>query len=391
MLEQIITLKRIDGMVAELKDAFMEIQQPRPPFVLEHFVIGQHDTEPQQYAQCVVELQIKYDNIRRAQLNRQKLELEIAELESRAEEADTDNQAERYRIDAKLKGIDVEEQDRAFVGALREFECLYGMWKSFGKTYTRQELNEAQPEYWTKRLSRQAQQDLLATGRVGQGNQEALKQIGRAPFPQLDHIREVEQKFLEVGDTKVFICVPSREKAESLTPIEGLEIPSGVQYKLFNVWGRNTPSAAWNDGAMAFLKDDAALLFAIEDDTFPPPDALVKLLGLLREQEGKAIVGGWYVKKQESREGVPIELWQGKRRAMPSDEMVREAYAIPMGCTLIPQSFFLETEFPWFAETDHVSCDSFFSQKARDVGYKLLVDTSIKCRHLDFATGVYYE
>jgi len=61
-----IAINDFDGMVAELEGAFREIQQPRSPFVLQHFVLGAHDTEPRQYAQCVLELQIKYDAIRRA-------------------------------------------------------------------------------------------------------------------------------------------------------------------------------------------------------------------------------------------------------------------------------------------------------------------------------------
>ena len=129
----------------------MEIQQARPDYALEHFVVGQHDTEPQQYAQCVLELQVKYDNIRRALLAKKKIDIEIRQLETKGDELSL--------IDAEMKRIDLEEQDRAMLGAWREFQALYRIWKSFEHKYTREELNNAQEEYWIKRLTRQANQE----------------------------------------------------------------------------------------------------------------------------------------------------------------------------------------------------------------------------------------
>jgi len=50
----------------------------------------------------------------------------------------------------------------------------------------------------------------------------------------------------------------------------------------------------------------------------------------------------------------------------------------------------LATEYPWFVTTTHLSQDSFFSQKAREAGWKLLCDTGIRCRHVDRDTGRSY-
>lgn len=374
--------EQVNDLVAELKDAFLEIQQARPDYSLEHFVVGQHDTEPQQYAQCVLELQIKYDNIRRALLGKKKINIEIRDLEAKGDEVSL--------IDAEVKKIDLEEQERAMLGAWREFQALYRIWRGFPKQYTRQELNDAQEEYWIKRLTRQANQDLLACGRVQQGNQEALRQIGRATVPELDHIRDVEKKYLEVGDVKCLLAVPTREKAERLPCIEKLEVPSGVQVKYYNVYGRSVHDA-YNDAAMTTVKDHADFMLTVEDDTFPPPDAFIRLIKLFRERGPKVIVGGWYPKKQVAREGAPIVLVGGKRQALEADGEVHEVYTIPMGCTLFPAEVFLKTEFPWFATTEHCTQDSFFSQKMREAGFTLLVDTSIRCQHVDAETGQIYE
>lgn len=378
--------ERIDmaiDAIKEMQNAFLEIQQPRTAYVLDKFVVGQHDTDETRYSQCVLELQVKYDNIRRAKLNKKKILIKIEGLEKKGGEIDL--------IDADLMRIDLEEQDRAMLGALREFEALYKIWQSFPKKYTRQELDGNQPEYWHLRLQRQANQDLQATGRIGVGNHEALRQIGKTTAPELEHVKEVEKKYLEIGDAKVLIVVATREKAPQLEVLEKLEIPSGVQVKLHNVYGVSVHEA-YNIAVKTAKEDKADFMLTVEDDTFPPADGFVKMMKLfLKNRDKKIIIGGWYPKKTESKEGTPIVVVEGKRQALIPDGEIHEVYTIPMGFTLFPTKVFLDTEEPYFVTTQHLTQDSFFSQKARDAGYKLLVDTSIRCKHVDVETGRVFE
>jgi len=372
--------------IEELEQSFLEIQQPRTSYVIEKFVVGQHDTIEMQFSQCVLEIQIKVANLKRAKLGKRKIEIQIKELEDKGTEID--------QIDADLKRIDLQEQDFAVLGALRELETLYKIYQSFPKKYTREEIDNAQENYWKLRLERQAQQDLQATGRIGVGNSEALRQINLTGTPKLDHIREVEKKYLEVGDVKVLIVVPTREKAENLPVLEKLSIPSGVQIKYLNVFGRSTADA-YNDAIQTALEDNAHFLLTVEDDTFPPDDGFFKLLQRYREiGDPKVVLGGYYVKKQENREGVHIQIVGGKRQSLTlcnKDVGVYEVYTIAQGFTLFPMECFLQTEYPWTVTTAHLTQDSFLSQKLRDKGFKLLVDGDIKCRHLDVTSGKYYE
>jgi hypothetical protein len=372
--------------IEELEQSFLEIQQPRTSYVIEKFVVGQHDTIEMQFSQCVLEIQIKVANLKRAKLGKRKIEIQIKELEDKGTEID--------QIDADLKRIDLQEQDLAVLGALRELEALYKIYQSFPKKYTRKEIDDAQENYWKLRLERQAQQDLQATGRIGVGNSEALRQINLTGTPKLDHIREVEKKYLEVGDVKVLIVVPTREKAETLPVLEKLAIPSGVQIKYLNVFGRSTADA-YNDAIQTALEDNAHFLLTVEDDTFPPDDGFFKLLQRYREiGDPKVVLGGYYVKKQENMEGVHIQIVGGKRQSLTlcnKDVGVYEVYTIAQGFTLFPVECFLQTEYPWTVTTAHLTQDSFLSQKLRDKGFKLLVDGNVRCRHLDVTSGKYYE
>lgn len=366
----------------KLFQAFDVIQQPRTDFELKHFVINQHDTEPQRYAQCVIELHLKYDAIRRALLEKKKAEMEILELKKKKMDAVSE-------VEIEIKKLDSENLDYAILGALREFQYLLGLWHSFDKQYTREELNVAQEEYWDKRLTRQANLDLLATGRISQSNADAFRMIGKSPTLELDHVREVEKRYLEIGDTKALIAVPTEKKAEKGLPnVEGITIPSGMQVKYFNVWGRKVADA-YNEAVRECLKDGADFLFTVEDDTFPPSDALIRLLEHIRS--GREIIGAWYPKRNGSKEGTPIVVKDGRRQPLDVDGLLHEVYTIPMGCTLFNTNIFLKVTQPWFFSTDHLTQDSFFSQKARDVGIKLWCDTSIRCQHIDRNTGEVYE
>lgn len=376
---------RIDNIIRLIKDmekAFDEIQQPRSEYVLQNFVVGQHDTLETQYSQCVLEMMVKYDNIRRAKLNKRKLTIKINEYEAKNTELD--------QIEADLLKIDLEEQDRAMLGALREFESLYKIWQSFPKKYTREDLDENQPIYWSKRLQRQAYQDMQATGRIGVGNHEALRQAGFVSVPDNSLASNVEKKYLENGDAKCLLVVATKDKVEKLPNIEKLELPVGLQVKITNVHGMNV-DGAYNHAVKIALEDNADFILTVEDDTYPPEDGFVKLLRVYNENKQNCIVGGWYPRKGKSRQGTAIIIKDGKRTDLQPDGNIHDVYTIPMGFTLFPVSLFKELDKPFFMTTDNLTQDSFISQKARDKNYKLLVDTSIMCKHLDKDSNIMYE
>lgn len=154
----------------ELQAAFREIQQARSDYQLANFVVFEKDTEAAAYAQCVLELQIKYNAIRRGKLHRQKLEIEAEQLREKGDAVSL--------IEAQLKAIDIEECELATLGAQREFDTLHAIWKAFPRHYTHAEMQAAQVDYWHARLIRQAVQDIQATGAVGVGNQDALRMAG---------------------------------------------------------------------------------------------------------------------------------------------------------------------------------------------------------------------
>lgn len=404
----------------ELLEDFDAIQMARTPEVLKRFVVGAQamDHPAQGWAQCVLELQIKYDDIRRAKINAQLIQLEIDELEA--------ENSPKSRLEAQLKRIDLEAQDRAMLGAIREFQSLYAIYRGHDKRYTREELDASQVEYWQNRLTRQALQEQQSRQLgIGPGNLEALREIEMSPLAlpaPMDALKqlnasvtdvqrlvrvedrflsntttssvdanEVQRRYLETGKQRVLIVTltANPEQPESVPVLERpYSIPATVERRRHCIHGM-TIDRGYTEAVMCALRDGATHLMCIEDDTFPPLDAIERLLA-----HDKDIVCGWYPKRQPGPlVGVPIVLRDGKRQTLDNPDVegpLVEVYTAPMGCTLIKMDVFSRINTPWFVTTGQLTQDSFFSQQARDAGITLWCDTTIRCEHVDRETGMVY-
>lgn len=157
-------------MFEEINKAIAEVQQPRSRFQLERFVLGQHATEEMQYYQTVLELQDMIYKYKLAQIQVKKSEAKIAKLRKTGDELD------------ELKAQEVElglVQTRfTMIGAKRELEHLVEIWKGFDKKYTREQIEQAQPEYWQARLTNNAKAMLMGGSGVNAAHIEAMEQAG---------------------------------------------------------------------------------------------------------------------------------------------------------------------------------------------------------------------
>ena len=175
-------IERVHDRAKNLRTAFLEIQQPRSNFALEHFVKGLHDLPERQYEQVVEELRRAYNMIKGLLLDKERVTLEQAKLVA---DAKTTNDR-LIEISAEKKSIELDDIEAALYGKLREFDCLYMMWEAMPK-YTRADIEKAEPEYWKMRLTRQSGEERMAHQLgVGRGNLDALWQAGMISAPRMD-------------------------------------------------------------------------------------------------------------------------------------------------------------------------------------------------------------
>ena len=167
----IIKFEDIDNYISsQLLLDIAEIQKPRSLFQLKKFVVGQHDTKEMQYYQTLLEIQNLYYTIRQISLEMKKTEIEISRLRSTGDEID--------EIDAQIKELGIEQTRVIGIGAFRELKDLINIYNSFDKKYTRDEIEVAQPDYWAKRLNRQAILEISGGSSGAAAHLESLRQIG---------------------------------------------------------------------------------------------------------------------------------------------------------------------------------------------------------------------
>jgi hypothetical protein len=173
-----MNLPEIISQHDKLFAAFEAVSQPRSDYQLRKFVVGEHETPERQYLQVVVEMQRKVSALRRAVIERRK------KLNAIDKEVDPDEK--------ELMQIDLDDMNFAITGAMREFDTLYAIYKSL-PTFTAQELQDAEENYWIRRLMRQSQVDLDCFGQVSPGNMDALRQAGI--------VTGFEERFKQISQT----------------------------------------------------------------------------------------------------------------------------------------------------------------------------------------------
>lgn len=174
-------------MFKEIEKAIAEVQQSRSRFQIEKFVLGQHATPEMQYYQTVLELQDSIYKLRLAELDLQIQQLKISELRATGNPID--------ELEAQKLELGMNQTELAIIGAKREVSHLVNIFNSFEIKYTREEIEQAQPEYWTARLTGNARAMLIGGVSVNPAHIEAMQQAGI-----LDgFVAEVEASRKELG------------------------------------------------------------------------------------------------------------------------------------------------------------------------------------------------
>lgn len=142
---------------------------------------------------------------------------------------------------------------------------------------------------------------------------------------------------------------------------------------------------------------DWEYIITLEHDNIMPPDAILKLIKRLEENEWLAAVSGLYWTKGMG--GIP-QIWGDPsdpvlnwRPCEPVEGKLIECNAIGMGCAVWRLPMFRDEKLrrPWFKTLadgqDACTQDIYFSQDAKKYGYRFAVDCDVCVGHLD-ADGI---
>lgn len=169
--------------------------------------------------------------------------------------------------------------------------------------------------------------------------------------------------------------------------------------ELKHCWPVDMPIADARDTSIDIaIQRGCDSVFFVDYDVLVPPDALTRLAA--RELP---IVGGLYYSKSKPPE--PIALVGGRPATGWERGDVIAVDVMGMGCTLLDVEFLKTMGQPWFKTTDEAGMvngeptrtqsteDSYFCERAAELGTKPCVDTGVLCEHKDLKTGekFYYD
>jgi len=186
---------------------------------------------------------------------------------------------------------------------------------------------------------------------------------------------------------KILIAVPCSKyiEPETFKSIYDLDVPEGYETDFKTVTGDQI------DQIRNLISDWAKrydYLFSVDSDIILPKDSLKKMI-----VADKDVISGLYIQRIPNTHTLEIYMngANGSIINMPYDivpkDQLFEIAGCGMGCCLIKSEVFRKMEYPHFyyksaiLHKDTVSEDIYFCKKAKDNGFEVWADSSIKCDH----------
>lgn len=193
---------------------------------------------------------------------------------------------------------------------------------------------------------------------------------------------------------KILVVAPHRDKDDgNVTRFSLMQPPAGISCVLSEPYGY-TVADAQNLAVKEALDKGFEYVFFVEDDIVIPRNALVKLL-----HHDAEVVGGFYYRKYLPLESAGMHYREdgtpGPIENFKIGDIIHDTLVLPMGCTLIKTDVFKRMEFPYFKEytvmdRPTLTSDTYFCEKARQVGVDIITDTGVQCLHIDKQRGIIY-
>ena len=195
---------------------------------------------------------------------------------------------------------------------------------------------------------------------------------------------------LPTATKRILIGIPTAKNIEvdTFKSIYDLEIPAGYTATFQYFYGYNIDQVR-NLIAHWVVNTPFDYLFSVDSDIAFPPDTLAKLLAHDRDA-----VSGLYIQRKPGQHILEVYEDNGQGGAVNIDYArlknrgLVEITGAGFGCILVKRQVFETIGYPQFKyhsaidHADTISEDVFFCRRARECGFKIWADTSIKCRHI---------
>lgn len=170
---------------------------------------------------------------------------------------------------------------------------------------------------------------------------------------------------------------------------KNLIIPEGCTARFYSGMpfdhGRNT-------GCKAAIEENFKYILFLDDDIIPPLNLLLEL-----PKHNKDIVSGLYFRR--SLPLLPVMYNETDKKSTPVApvDKLMEVDLVGAGCLLINTQLLKKMEKNWFEwlvdredlpPLDRTSEDFTFCRKAKQLGSKIYVDTTMRCEHVGLGSSI---
>ncbi len=213
--------------IQEVKDSFVIFNHSQTEMMWKKFNLN-HLGKYRNLRQCSAELQKKYRTLMTNYFDLMKLKVKYENNKNK------DSRYNLKKIEYKELEWKYKDAEYAFRGASKDFNILYNLYKELKESvgeYTEEDVNKDEINYYAKRLTMQAMRDILSNGRIHEGNQETLENMGLSPVNIANDIMEfLEQHKNKLG--KIEYSMPERNKfLESICEKYSKELNEYYTYK----------------------------------------------------------------------------------------------------------------------------------------------------------------
>jgi FkbM family methyltransferase len=191
---------------------------------------------------------------------------------------------------------------------------------------------------------------------------------------------------------KILVAIPTAKyvEVETFKSLWDLEVPKGYELDFQYFYGYNIAQIR---NLIADWAKRYDYLLSVDSDIVLPNDALIKMLAA-----DKDIISGLYIQRIPGTQTLEVYMATPSGGctnipyALLENRQIVEIEACGMGCALIKSEVFRKISYPHFfykealTMRDTVSEDVFFCKKAKEHGFTVWADPSIKCDHIGAAT-----
>lgn len=176
----------------DIEKIYKEIIQSRSNYQIEKFVLGQHHSPEMQYHQLIMELRSLKQNQKIEKLKLEKTLIEANELLETGKKSDV--------VESEIKKEEAKEIELSLHISQKEIDYFERLLQKF-PSFTRQEIENKQKDYWETKLTRVAQLQFLGsqTG-VNWAQLDALQQANliEQSIEEIPTLSKIKNNFLQL-------------------------------------------------------------------------------------------------------------------------------------------------------------------------------------------------